>query len=152
VEELFVNSVNNVNLNVNREANSIISTISVESVMDLIDKSNVDKVNNMCTSIKVDGDIDVKCVKKSMLKCCFFNARGLLGKLDELKVVASELDLDVIGIAETWLTAEIDNAEIALEGYKVLRKDRSEIKTGKHGGVMMYIRENIVTRECGGFK
>ena len=89
-----------------------------------------------------------KFVKKWSLQCCFTNARGLLGILDELKVTAMEKSLDIIGVAETWLTGEVDNAEIAIDGFRIVRKDRSEVKKGKHGGVLMYIRENITTRQC----
>jgi hypothetical protein len=70
-------------------------------------------------------------VEKLYLKCCFLNARGMLDKLDELKLRAVEDDLDIIGIAESWLTDSIEQAEVAIDGYNTFRKDRSEVKTGK---------------------
>jgi hypothetical protein len=88
-------------------------------------------------------------VVKTSLKCCFLNARGLLGKLDELKLLIHELGLDIIGIAETWLGEEVENVEIMIEGYKIYRKDRSQINPEKHGGVLLYVKNDITTCDCG---
>jgi hypothetical protein len=61
---------------------------------------------------------------------------------------AVEDDLDIIGIAESWLTDSIEQAEVAIDGYKTFRKDRSEVKTGKGGGVILYVKKEILMCEC----
>ena len=38
-------------------------------------------------------------------------------------------------------------AEIHIEGYKVFRKDRCQVKEGKCGGVILYVKEEIVSYE-----
>jgi Endonuclease-reverse transcriptase len=83
------------------------------------------------------------------LTCMYVNARSLVNKRDELELIAEQEDYSIIGITETWLTDSIENAEIELEGYKMLRKDRvSPIKT-RGGGVLFYIKEyiNVVQRD-----
>jgi len=36
---------------------------------------------------------------------------------------ANELELDIVGVAETWLNKEVRDTEIALKDFKVYRKD-----------------------------
>jgi len=46
---------------------------------------------------------------------------------------------DVICVTETWLGEEIDNSEISLPGYNIVRLDRH-----RHGGgVAMYVKNTI---------
>jgi hypothetical protein len=35
--------------------------------------------------------------------------------------------------------------EIMIEGYRIYRKDRSQIKQEKHGGVLLYVKDDIIT-------
>lgn len=109
-----------------------------------MDASTVNNVNRI-EKIEMVGTTNY--VVKTSLKCCFLNARGLLGKLDELKVMIFELGLDIIGISETWLSEEVENVEITIDGYRLFRKDRFTVKKGKHGGVLLYIRDDIITCE-----
>jgi ribonuclease P/MRP protein subunit RPP40 len=66
-----------------------------------------------------------------------------------LKLLIYESGLDIIGIAETWLGEEVGNVEIRIEGYKIYRKDRSQIKHEKRGGVLLYVKNDIITCDCG---
>lgn len=96
------------------------------------DIKNVNIVNNNCIS---------------SLKCLFINARGLLSKIDILRVCAMEEKLDLIGVAETFLTEDICEAEIAITGFKVFRKDRHLVKLGKGGGVVLYVKTDLIAYE-----
>jgi len=59
--------------------------------------------------------------------------------------LAQAEDLDVICIVESWLNAEILDAEISLCGYQCYRRDRN-----RHGGgVVVYIRDCIATTTIG---
>jgi hypothetical protein len=71
-----------------------------------VDASNENNVNIVNKAVNIDMVGTTNYVVKSSLKCCFLNVRGLLGKLDELKVLIFESGLDIIGIAETWLGKE----------------------------------------------
>jgi hypothetical protein len=114
--------------------------------VDALRENNVNIVNK-AENLGLVGSTNY--VVKASLKCCFLNARGLLGKLDELKLLIYESGLDIIGIAETWLGEEVGNVEIMIEGYKIYRKDRSQIKHEKHGGVLLYVKNDIITCDCG---
>ena len=48
---------------------------------------------------------------------------------------ASEANLDIIGVAESWLTEYVSTSEIALDNFTVYRKDRCKVKLGRGGGV-----------------
>jgi len=75
------------------------------------------------------------------LKILSLNARHLLLKMKSLQLLAQAEDLDVICIVESWLNAEILDAEISLCGYQCYRCDRN-----RHGGgVVVYIRDCIAT-------
>jgi hypothetical protein len=73
------------------------------------------------------------------------NARGLVSKIDVLKQYVSEMNMDIIGIAETFLKEDVMLAEISIEGYTIYRKDRYNFKEGKGGGVILYIRNELVS-------
>src|SRR5688572_3692996 len=59
-----------------------------------------------------------------------------------------ENDLDIIGIAESWLGDNIANSEISIENYTVYRKDRCRVKEGRGGGVLLYVRNSLLATEC----
>ena len=54
------------------------------------------------------------------------------------------VDLHIIGITETWANKDIVDAELALTGYVMFRKDRRE---RRGGGVVLYITEFIQVYE-----
>ena len=49
------------------------------------------------------------------------------------------IDLHVIGITESWANKDIVDAELALTGYAMFRKDRRE----RRGGGVIYILKNL---------
>lgn len=85
-----------------------------------------------------------------MLNCIFINARSILNnlKLSELQLYANEQKLDIIGVAETWLNDNVDSSEVSLDGFTTYRKDRSEVKVGRGGGVLLYVRSTLVSTPC----
>ena len=56
-------------------------------------------------------------------------ASALLPKKQSLQLLVKAEDLDVICVVETWLSAEILDAEITIQGYQCFRHDRN-----RHGG------------------
>jgi len=67
------------------------------------------------------------------------NARSIFNKYDELCLLKSIYRPSLICITETWLTDDIDNTLIAIDGYNIVRNDRSH---KKGGGTMIYISQN----------
>jgi hypothetical protein len=64
-----------------------------------------------------------------------------------LREYAVERNLHIIGIAETFLDNRVDDAEISIYGYESYRKDRYVVKEERQGGVILYVREDIVSYE-----
>jgi len=77
------------------------------------------------------------------LKCCYTNACSLLNKLDELRQRVTDCRVDIIAVSETWATEEISDAELAIDGYALFRKDRRTDRLTKGGGVALYVRETL---------
>ena len=71
---------------------------------------------------------------RNELKILSLNARSLLLKMESLQLLAQAEDLDVICVVETWLSAEILDAEISLCGYQCFRRDRNRHGGGGGGG------------------
>nr|VZI00941.1 unnamed protein product [Spirometra erinaceieuropaei] len=82
--------------------------------------------------------------KEKKLKCLYSNAQCLLSKLDELKIYVDQTLPDIISITETWLSASVDDREVALSGYHLFRKDR----LGRQGGgVLVYVKYGLFASE-----
>ena len=90
------------------------------------------------------SDVPTLDFKARGLSVLHMNARSLLGKMDQLRLLCEPNGADIITLSETWLNKDIDDSEIELPGYSIIRRDRSE-RTG--GGVIIYIREGLVFSE-----
>ena len=58
-------------------------------------------------------------------------------KLEELNVFVAMHDVKVIGIAESWLHDSIESCEVSIANFTMYRRDRSESKAGRGGGVLL---------------
>ena len=67
------------------------------------------------------------------------NINSLLSKIEELRNIAKCSNAAVIGITETKLDNAVYDSEVAIDGYRIVRNDR----TRKGGVVGCYIRSNI---------
>ena len=79
------------------------------------------------------------------LKCFYTNANNVLGKMPDLRERTKSYD--IVGIVETWANtcSHIGNAELALDGFNMLRLDRNRMKGG---GLLLYINENSKSSLC----
>ena len=68
------------------------------------------------------------------------NARSITNKIDELKVRIESWASGIIFVSETWLTENIPDGAIDIEGFCVIRKDRT-VKRG--GGVALFMKDNL---------
>uniref|UniRef100_A0A183TFC7 arginine--tRNA ligase n=1 Tax=Schistocephalus solidus TaxID=70667 RepID=A0A183TFC7_SCHSO len=69
---------------------------------------------------------------------------SLFSKLDELRIQVAVLSPDIIAIKETWLSQNISDCEVALSGYQLFRRDRTQ---RQGGGVAMYVKSNFTVCE-----
>jgi hypothetical protein len=79
------------------------------------------------------------------VKLAHINVRSLftLNKFDEIKILLLQYQLDVLIIGETWLYDKIDDIEVNIPGYHLIRRDRTgATKSNAGGGVLCYIQED----------
>ena len=78
-------------------------------------------------------------VINNQVRCLSLNARSLVRKLDELQVLAT--DMDLIAVTKTWLKPHIFDCKLLPNlDFTIYRKDRIH-RPG--GGVMLAVRNNI---------
>ena len=67
------------------------------------------------------------------------NINGLLSKSDELRELVKSSNATVVEITESKLDDSINDCEICIEGYNIIRRDRNR----KGGGVVCYVSIKI---------
>ena len=72
------------------------------------------------------------------------NVRSMVNKREEIAMCIAENKPDVVALTETWLTEEVADSDIAIDGYNMCRLDRSE---SRYGGVLLYARKDIQLTE-----
>ena len=70
------------------------------------------------------------------------NINSLLAQIDDLRIFLSNSKIDILAINETKLDATINDYEVHLPGFEVLRRDHL-INGRNGGGVCIYLRNNI---------
>ena len=69
----------------------------------------------------------------------YLNARSLLSKLDELRVLCLANNYDIVCIVESWLSQDILDSELAITGYTIFRRDRN-----RHGGgIIIFVKDTL---------
>lgn len=67
------------------------------------------------------------------------NAQSLLGNIDEIRLLITARNIDVLCVSESWLLPDIPDAYVNIPGYKIFRCD-----SGRGGGVCKYVK-NVLT-------
>ena len=111
---------------------SLLHTDKSEYVNVLKNRSGPKRVN---ANLNDKGE---KCVS-SYLILGNLNIRSLLNKVDQLCLFVIEHNFDIIGINETWLDESVDDSEISIPGYSIIRKDRNRFG----GGVCFYVKDTV---------
>ena len=73
------------------------------------------------------------------LQCCLCNARGIVNKSLDLKLMIECENLDIIAVTETFLSDEILNTEIVNGDYSVFGRDRNR----HSGGILLLVKSSI---------
>ena len=68
--------------------------------------------------------------------------RSLLSKIDQIKLMLIDEDIDILCLTETWLVPCMDSNFIQIEGYELFRKDRGS----RGGGACIYAKTEYITR------
>ncbi|KAJ8018258.1 LINE-1 reverse transcriptase-like [Holothuria leucospilota] len=102
-----------------------------------IDIANTDDGRMTKPSAALDEQFE--CFNQKGLHFIHLNVRSLIPKLSELKLLAVRTKATIIALSETWLDDSVTNAEISIEGYSVLRRDRNR----NGGGVCLYVSNKV---------
>ena len=68
------------------------------------------------------------------------NVCHILNKTDEITVLLGLYYPSIVCFTETWLTPDIPHSVVDMQGYSLLRRDRT---SGLGGGVAIYISNNL---------
>ena len=74
------------------------------------------------------------------IHCILLNARSIVRKVDELKLLVHDENSDIIFITESWTAEHIGEAEINIPGYDLIRKD---MMNKRGGGCLIYAKEEL---------
>lgn len=88
--------------------------------------------------LSVPADMDTLFSSRG-LHILHLNVRSLIHKMDEIRLLFASNKVGIISFSETWLDNSINDSEIEIENYVVIRKDRNR----NGGGVCVYIRSDI---------
>ena len=78
--------------------------------------------------------------QKRGMKFMHLNIHYLCPKLDEIKILLSKHNIDVVGLGETFLNDMFADNEFQLHNYSLFRKDR---KTNG-GGIAVYVKNEYL--------
>ena len=96
--------------------------------------------NNTADQSTSERPLDFECLHSKGLNFIHLNTRSLLPKLYDLRILAANTNVAVIGITEFWLDASVTDSEIDIADYTIIRRDRNR----KGGGVCIYIRSDFI--------
>ena len=71
--------------------------------------------------------------KAKGLKLAHLNVRSLINKVDKLRLLLDNSDIDVFSVSETWLTPHLQTDLVTLQGFQAHRLDKGP-KGKKRGG------------------
>ena len=63
--------------------------------------------------------------EKHVLSVLYFNVRSLLPKIDNLRLICAVFKPEIICVVESWLDDSIEDAEVFIQGYQIVRLDRT---------------------------
>ena len=73
-----------------------------------------------------------------------WNCRSALPKIEEIERIKIESGAEFIGICESWLHDQIDDAQIQLDSYNMIRYDRTADSGKKSGGgLLLYYKSKL---------
>ncbi|KAI8114821.1 hypothetical protein CVS40_12852 [Lucilia cuprina] len=104
--------------------------------------------NNNLGPIANDNSILISNFDSSNLNIAHLNAQSIIpignpAKMDEIRNIFRNSNVDVVGVSETWLRESVPDGAILIDGYRVYRNDRV-VRRG--GGVCLYVKNTLKSR------
>ena len=99
----------------------------------------------------MDNEVkDIEALSKVKgFKLVHLNVRSLVKKIDQVRILLGEANLDVITLSETWLSEAVHSNTVELDSYILYRQDRHFKRVGKKrgGGLLTFIHSKYAA-EC----
>lgn len=81
---------------------------------------------------------------KNGLKIAHLNIWSLRRKIDQVTVLLHDRPFDMFALSETYLTCNVDDSELSVDGYTFYRRDRGS----RGGGVALYVANDLTHELC----
>lgn len=102
---------------------------------------------DMCTSKQDQNEIlqsdsrndEFDCFNRRGLHLMHLNVWSLLPKVGDVRLLILNTRPMVLAVTETWQDGSIENKEVNLPSYNIIRRDRNR----NGGGVCLYIRDDV---------
>ena len=78
--------------------------------------------------------------RKRGFKFALLNARSIVNKIDEIRLLLRDKPFQVFAVSESWLDSSILDSEVSVPGYTLTRNDR---KARQGGGTAIYVKDGI---------
>ena len=75
------------------------------------------------------------------------NINSLTAHIDELRIFMRDSKIDILAINESELGNTINDHEVYIPGFEIVRRDR-QINGRKGGGVCFYLHSNLNFKVC----
>ena len=100
-------------------------------------------MGNILCSVLMDNQVDdfAALGKIKGFKVVHLNVRSLPKKIDQLRTLLLDAQLDVVTLSETWLNTAVHSATIKLNGYVEYRQDRHFMVNKRGGGLITYVKD-----------
>ena len=85
----------------------------------------------------------MECRLKRGMHFIYININSLLSKIDEVPYIANITSASIIGVSETKLDETFFSSELEVDGYDLVRLDRSK----RDRGVTCYIK-SLISYSC----
>ena len=82
------------------------------------------------------------------LSILYTNARSIVNKIQELKLLAHNSQPHIIAITESWTHPNIANSYLHIPNYYIAaRHDRNDTQNGRGGGILIYVHDQLKSVE-----
>ena len=110
---------------------------NVGEKFDYNDKSNISSGIDTINSTNILKEF----VTLNGLKIAQLNIQSLRPKVDFIQILLNENNIDILTLSETWLHEDIDDSEVYIPEYFIIRTDRPGHNS--HGGTAMYVSQRV---------
>ena len=93
-----------------------------------------------CIAVQIKPQESFKASNLFVPSVLLSKVMSLSPKIDELREVAKQIEVDLTCITETWLQSHIHDNVVEIYAYNIVRRDRYQ---GDHGGVFIYVKNAI---------